>query len=511
MSDQKLARQYIEFMSKGLDRVQADMGAIKAGLESVAVRVAAAKAGFQAMTGSIQGWIRAGMQGTAVGNYLTIQMQYLSREIASVFLPTIRMVIQAVTSMVQWFRNLSGDQQNFIRRMVEAAAAMVLVSAILPRLIGGVIALASAIGVGSGGLVPLLGFVVTAMAGIAVGTEGGRTALGRFAESIRPLLSMLATLGRTIGDAFGQFAESALPAVIGLFNALVPAVVAVVGAVVQAGQAIGEAFGPALRAIMASIEPMIRAVVPVVVRVIGFIGQLGVAIGRVLGPVIERIMPVLVAVFGAVMQIVDRLVQFLTRLAPIFERIFAIVVRIAEVIGSILFRAIQMVGRVFGEEIATWEDAFNLIVRAVDRVVEAMERAADIIGGIVEGIQTAADAAADIANSSNGGGIMGWAARWFSGGGMTNINGGTVGQASQSGGTWNEREDIGLAGGKTTSAEQHYRELQSNVLAASIPQQQLETAQESRDLLQEMLDWLRENGFGWGAGGGGGGAAEEWT
>ena len=77
-----------------------------------------AAVGFAVLSGATMGWVTAGMSGTVEAYQLQQSFSYLSREIAGVFAPTIRDVVDGIRSLTRWFRSMSGEQQATIRNVV---------------------------------------------------------------------------------------------------------------------------------------------------------------------------------------------------------------------------------------------------------------------------------------------------------------------------------------------------------------------------------------------------------
>ena len=77
-----------------------------------------AAVGFAVLSGATMGWVTAGMSGTVEAYQLQQSFSYLSREIAGVFAPTIRDVVDGIRSLTRWFRGMSGEQQTTIRNVV---------------------------------------------------------------------------------------------------------------------------------------------------------------------------------------------------------------------------------------------------------------------------------------------------------------------------------------------------------------------------------------------------------
>jgi hypothetical protein len=105
---------------------------------------------FKYATASVAGFVTAGLVGTVEGQRLAFAFQRLSQEIAAVFLPTIQKTTDALFKAVQWFRSLSGTQQNYLLILGSTAAGIVLFNKVLMALwanpvIAGLLAVAAAI------------------------------------------------------------------------------------------------------------------------------------------------------------------------------------------------------------------------------------------------------------------------------------------------------------------------------------------------------------------------------
>lgn len=90
---------------------------------------------FGIASASLLGFVRAGLQGTGVGAQLNYQMQVLSREITQLFLPAIRFVIDKLQQVNQWFRSLSGAQQEQYGRWVLITLGVLAAIVVLTKLI----------------------------------------------------------------------------------------------------------------------------------------------------------------------------------------------------------------------------------------------------------------------------------------------------------------------------------------------------------------------------------------
>lgn len=269
-------------------------------LTATPVAIGMAVAGFQALTNAARGWVNAGLAGTGHGNLMQAQFTLLAQQIAGVFVPVINMVTRAVTDLAAWFRRLTGDQQDVIRRFIEAAAVMAFVHLGLGRLVGMVVSFATAF-VGSiiaaagsivTTMVPAIGALVSAMvsgagiaaaawgvatagisvllgiasaivsvlfsvglagatvgAGILVGTSAGRSALGELMEALRPvaaafravftqLSTAFAPILEQLGGRLGAAMQTFAGVLVGLFTRAAPLIAAVGVALSTIGDAI---------------------------------------------------------------------------------------------------------------------------------------------------------------------------------------------------------------------------------------------------------------------------------
>lgn len=205
----------------GLNAVQGDLGKVRSALDSVgkgaeAVGQKAALA-FAAAGAALAGWVRIGLQGTSVGAALTVQVSALSREIAQLFIPQLQKVSELLQKAIDWFRSLSGAQQESIGKWLLLGTAALGVMAIVPKIIAGVASIIGVVNaltaslagldVASGGILPLAGALVTAAAGLAVlvaGTEEGSRAFQRIYEAGQRIVT---AIGPSLLRVFEQLAD----------------------------------------------------------------------------------------------------------------------------------------------------------------------------------------------------------------------------------------------------------------------------------------------------------------
>src|SRR6185437_11241802 len=89
---------------------------------------------FGRVTGTLGGFVRAGLQGTAEYEQFGVQMQRISREIATLFTPIIHRAVAAVTQISGWFQRLSRDQQDQAAKWIMVGVAVLGAAVVLPRL-----------------------------------------------------------------------------------------------------------------------------------------------------------------------------------------------------------------------------------------------------------------------------------------------------------------------------------------------------------------------------------------
>jgi hypothetical protein len=234
----KLFDLFCDVSVRGLDVFSKAVGEVRKQLDGVQQGAAAvgrvANYGFAAATGAVLGWVRAGTQGTGVGDLLALRFQLLSRQIASVFLPAIEAVSDRVQKAVEWFRSLDGVQQDQIQRWALTGIAVLGVATVLPKVVAGVQALTVAFGalrVATGGVAGVIGAVVAGAVALGVGAIVAEDGVGGLVEVLAPFLqlakdigSILATLlvpaaqamGAVIRAVSGFVAEN-----IGFFRALI--------------------------------------------------------------------------------------------------------------------------------------------------------------------------------------------------------------------------------------------------------------------------------------------------
>lgn len=169
-------------------------------LEQKAKRTAAAQTmlagAFRASSVALGGFITLGLRGTTQGAMISLQFQELSRQIASVFLPTIEKVTRGLTDLANKFRSLTAGQQAFIENMAFGGVALL-----------GSLVLFGKLAAAFKGLSVLLAvnpFVALA-AGLVAMTAS--TAEGRAA--LTSLAGAFASLGQALAPVVGALAQVA--------------------------------------------------------------------------------------------------------------------------------------------------------------------------------------------------------------------------------------------------------------------------------------------------------------
>lgn len=193
---------------------------------------------FGLSSAAILGFVRAGLSGTTAGEALSLQTQQLSREIAQLFLPAIQSAIRAVTGLVNWFKDLTGEEQRAIGAVTGISVAMLGLAAIGPRIVGMVQAVNNVFAALSAN--PIL-LIVGGLAALLASTEEGRDALGELFEAFRPIidavLAVFAPLAEILGEIAGVIARVLGPA-FRVLGAIIKAVLFPITLVINALKAI---------------------------------------------------------------------------------------------------------------------------------------------------------------------------------------------------------------------------------------------------------------------------------
>ena len=179
---------------------------------------------FDRLTGSVMGWVQAGLAGSMTGDMLNLRMTQLAQAIGGLFRPEIDKIIGRITQLNDWIRSLTDAQKESIVHWIEAAAAGLGMAAILPRVVAGIeaaIGATKALGVAIGlleaetaiGLIlPVIGAIVAGVTALAVGTETGCAGIAAIWEALKPVVDAVKELGAKLADAFGPVMQKLIAA-----------------------------------------------------------------------------------------------------------------------------------------------------------------------------------------------------------------------------------------------------------------------------------------------------------
>lgn len=301
---QERTRELQERMKKAADEAAERWARVKAVITGV----------FAAATASIVGFVRSGISGTTMAEYMGLQWQLLSREIAQLFVPVMFKVIEVVQRATSWFRSLSGDQQNFLGRLLLVAGGLGILIKLFPIVVGGIRAIGAAIAANPIGLVLTL---VAAFASLVLATEEGQRAL-------QGMFSALAPAFAAIGQIFTDLVDQITPVLNELAGALGPVLA-------QIGQALGESLQqlvPVLREVISTAAPVIMQLVRALLPVLQLQMQIGRVVIAALGPVF-RILGAVFTAFRPIIELLgqlaerfgERMAEWVDRLMPVFERV----------------------------------------------------------------------------------------------------------------------------------------------------------------------------------------------
>lgn len=203
MAGDTLATQFVEFVAKGLDKVESGISS----LQSKLGKIDALTASF---AGAISGIaLERLFSGTAEGERFALLMERLNRELASVFLPIMNFVTEKLQKLVSWFESLSEAQQNMILIIVGGTVALTAFATLLPVVVAGVKmlvaqvwALASAVAASTGGLSIILGVLVGFFAVVFAKSDRLQAAFGRIFNSLmrvaEPIVRIISVLIETM-------------------------------------------------------------------------------------------------------------------------------------------------------------------------------------------------------------------------------------------------------------------------------------------------------------------------
>lgn len=94
---------------------------------------------------TVSGLVTAGVALSSSGQQISIRMQQLSLQVASLFTPEIGRATQALTLLVGWMRGLSGEQQRLLAMLGGAAVGLSALALAAPRVVAGMQAVRTAV------------------------------------------------------------------------------------------------------------------------------------------------------------------------------------------------------------------------------------------------------------------------------------------------------------------------------------------------------------------------------
>lgn len=192
MADERIAGLFVEVSARGLDAVTQ---------------------GLNALRGSLEGLVRQGTSASAMGELLHFQMERLGRTMSGLFRPEIEKAVDLVRRLSDRIAAMTSAQRTSLAHWLEAGAAFVFVTSVLPRLLSGLSLLA---GLATGSAAPLA-LLARLLAATAIGSEVGREGLGK-------LFAALSRLFVAVAAAAGRLAKGLAPMVRILADLVVPAV-----------------------------------------------------------------------------------------------------------------------------------------------------------------------------------------------------------------------------------------------------------------------------------------------
>lgn len=163
-SEQVLARETIEFVGKGMEKVERIIDTIKARIMTVPAAVKSAQSALDGMAASLSGvasvaakmgatvsgaigfFTRAALQGTVAGEQLSKAWEFFGRSVGSIFAPAVVQATQVLVQLGTAFRNLDEGTKASIAFWSKLTAGAAGVVAVLPAVIGALSAVAGVIG-----------------------------------------------------------------------------------------------------------------------------------------------------------------------------------------------------------------------------------------------------------------------------------------------------------------------------------------------------------------------------
>jgi len=286
--------------------------------------------GVSAVVGIVSGlrsFARAGLEGTGQAAMMSFQMRELARGVASVFLPVIDRAIDVVRRLSDWFRSLSGTQQDALQGLAVGAGVAKI----------GMMALGGP-----------LGLVAGALAGLLTGTDAGSKALdglgGAFSGVLNALKPVLSGVSAAM-DGILEAVKPALDSVLGVVGDMAGRIGPILGEIVTAVKPVLEAFANIFAGIFESLKPLLGTFADVVKDMV-----------TAIGPVLESVGGIFKDVFAAIKPALDKIVPVLQDLAKTFSEVFA------GIMGD-LKPILDQLGGVIGQVIGTMAETVAGLVK----------------------------------------------------------------------------------------------------------------------------------------------------
>src|SRR5216683_1983591 len=341
-----LADYVVQFSSRGAEVLKKTIGEIHGEMEKMQAGAEAMgrKAGlaFATLTGTVGAFVARGFAGSQQMNAMAFQMERLSRGIAGMFVPEMNKVIDLVGQAADFFRSLTGAQQDNIKRWIEAAAVGLGLAMVLPKVFAGLSLVAAgfkavAVGIaagfsatGIGAQLPLVGAVVTGILALGAATTVGRQGFGKLFEMFKPVMEVLGKIASTFMTALTplfNLAETYFKAVAANLTKMMPTIQHVVDIV-------GKAFGK----LASGLEPLI----PILGKVAD---EMMDAIEPMIGPVVELAMSFVDILVPGIQIAVLAFRDLMKIVAPVIKGISEFVGLVSKGLAGVT----SFVGGIFGE------------------------------------------------------------------------------------------------------------------------------------------------------------------
>lgn len=334
MEQKKLAELWVEFKAKGDKLLEQSLDDTKKKLEDTdkktvgfkktmeglqntfrLVRIAAV-ASIGQIVNQVTSLARAGLNLSMEGQYLQTQFQYLSREVANLFIPVIREATNALRVMIDWFRSLDAGQQRALGNIVAVGSAFIGIT-------GAVLSATTAIGA-IGAALGTLGAVVGPIvaAGAAIGalvsaSESGNRVIAAIWAKVQEVFQMLQPLFQALVFVFNEVSEQIARQVLGAIGdtssyiAELGRFVTMLTSVIRdMAPTIGQVFGLMagwVRAVYRGYLTLYEILLPLVTKILEFgsrIGQVFARVINVMRPVIEMFQSMMGMAFDNVLNTV---------------------------------------------------------------------------------------------------------------------------------------------------------------------------------------------------------------